>query len=195
MSTTPAPPVLALPEHLPEVSFDIGLGQKYAFVDFDYAKFDQQAEGFEMSPEDRAALSIEVVDVSKYSPVGAFFSGDENTIVLGAGNKANTALAHELQHAADHSHGTLDEQPLRSRIGVKSLPVFYGVVCVDAAVWVTALTGSEVARSVAAGPYLSLATLAIVGTTMWGYRFHPVERRAFKAQKHAEADVVTLLKK
>ncbi len=105
-ATDSSAPLEAPERILPEVSFDIRIGKKYRYVDFDYDAYFQKATEMGMTPEQIAAVSVHFKKPS-YSPLrGGYNRYDKKTEVRMA-RRANKTLVHELKHAADDTKGKL----------------------------------------------------------------------------------------
>ena len=185
-------------ENVPIVSFDINLGKKYQFVDFDYEAFDEEANRLGISDEDKGGLSIEIKrkpSLINYRSRGSYW---ENHISVVSRKKVNQSFSHELKHYADDKVEPLTIDT-RYRIGKFSGYALAGLINAGLL---------ELAIGEMPGPkqdeiFHHADDRRIFGAAMgtaflarlWGYTLNPVEVRARKAAKQSQANIVTLDKR
>lgn len=93
---------------LPEVSFDIGLGQKYSYVDFDYNAYKREVNTMGGTNSDFENAKILFKDRGISLTRGLYSPVDESMVVK-LSSKTNQVLAHETRHYLDHQRGQLDK--------------------------------------------------------------------------------------
>ncbi len=93
---------------LPEVSFDIGLGKKYSYVDFDYNAYQREVNDMGGTRTDFENAKILFKDQGISTTRGSYSPVDES-IVVKLSSKTNQVLAHETRHYIDHQRGQLDK--------------------------------------------------------------------------------------
>ena len=204
-SPDPTEPVInQIPDNAPAVSFDIRLGKKYDFVDFDYDAFNTIADDLGISDDARSSLNV-IVD--KRIPRGLLTLGryisSEKTVRIKANRKANNTAKHELSHAADDANVVEfnNSRYLAGKIGIASM---YGLVYIETlnAIYSTSgLTKALYGDSVAEAAHnfsetgFPIAFVAANAAAIAGYYMHPIERKARQAAKQHQPDMLTLIPK
>jgi hypothetical protein len=93
-------------EVVPEITFDIKLGKRYDYVDFDYAAYDDYLRAKGLSDEDIEGTTIRFKRSRAIIPYhGIYNRWTKKTTVYIGGKKhgrANRVLTHETQHRVDH---------------------------------------------------------------------------------------------
>jgi hypothetical protein len=183
-----------LREHYPVVSVDIGMGKKFRDVSFDYEAFEREADRMGMPIEASSALTIKLPGIRFFKSSRGSYSPRKSLIEAGINRQkqANKTLRHELRHAADDANGSLEIDArhvigsLATRIGG---PVGNGYMLGQA----TELLGKH-PFLVDSLPYRS-TFIVLGGLSVWGYVFHPMERRARKSARQNKEPIITLEKR
>jgi len=180
-----------LPESIPQVSFDIRLGKRTAYVDFDYTAFVIAAYADGVSPEQVEDLSIHF-KAGSFTSLALFskahYDVRKNSMEIAVPrkmerHKLNKIVAHETNHFVDRATRGM---PLRDKVwrGLEgALPIwgiyvsFLGLVdAVHASADYKPELVSNSRWEVIAG-----AAAAVIGGAM--YQLNPAERRARSAEK------------
>lgn len=176
-----------VPDGAPSVSFDIELGKKYSQVNFDYDEFSILADEYGMNAEDRTAIEINVTKPSRI--VGGSYYSIKRQIKVGADKKVNNTFAHELKHASDDFEGKL----ITGKgyiIGSCAMLLFVPSAVISAASSIT-MNYSDFVRDHVHLPVTG-THIGIMAVGLLGYRMHPIERRAFKAGRKQQREIITL---
>ncbi|HWZ65246.1 MAG TPA: hypothetical protein VNX65_00430 [Patescibacteria group bacterium] len=94
----------------PQVTFDIGLGQKVEYIDFDTDIYAEHLRTSGLSDTDIANTSVRFCSDINASNVERYYPGTGRIEVdLGSGRSMNKAVIHGTQHRIDDAHGLLNE--------------------------------------------------------------------------------------
>lgn len=175
-----------IPENATTVSFDVRLGKRYQYIDFDYQAFETEANRLELPSEEWPKLSIHYEGGS-----GGLYEPEKKKIHVGmaAIHGASHTTSHELQHAADDAKGLLECFDTRSRIGAVSrigvlITMVPGIVSVAA----MPFSSSETLAGIEHGTAATLA--AMVAGFIYGAWYHPQETRALHASETSQVSII-----
>lgn len=178
--------VATLPDHYPQVTFDVSLGKKYENVDFDYNSFAEEANRLGVAPEDIDKLSINIG--AKLPGKNGVYYPKNVTIDIAAKKTANKTLSHEIQHFSDDLQGNLifDPRIIIGDIATRaSLPTSLTSLGLSVG-YHARYIGAEITSAGVATCFM------VAGAAIWGYSNHPIEKRAEQAAKDSTAKIITL---
>ena len=181
-------------EVLPEVSFDIDLGRKYSYVDFDYDAYRNQIRSMGGDELDFQQADIRFEDRG-LSVTRGYYSPTTEEIVVAASGRTNTVLAHETQHYLDGRDGLLDRRRaiaanLTSRVSnLATLALF-------ATIGMSALPETNPIGEIgdALIDEVRITQFAAAVTAFYLYYLSPAEMRARQSSRIHTRNVVTLAK-
>lgn len=181
-------------EVLPEVSFDIDLGKKYSYVDFDYDAYHRQVVRMGGDKVDYQEASIRFEDRG-LSLTRGYFSPSTEEIVVATGERTNATLAHETKHYLDGRDGLLDRRRaiaanLSSRVSTLATLALFGTLAMSV-VPETNFIGEFGDAWIDEARIVQFTAAA---TSFYLYYLSPAEMRARQSSRIHTRDIVTLRK-
>lgn len=181
---------------MPQVSFDIRLGEKYSFVDFDYEGFRSlvHSQGGNDEHFEDAKILVGPPKSMGGGLMRGYYSHSDGQIGVGTRKKLNSTLAHEVQHYIDMTTG----EDTGKGVGKGNLSniSLVGFGSINIASQVLELIPIDMVESIGEGVYditLYPMLLATAGYFRY-YHFTKRERRARKAGKqHGYKEIIKLV--
>lgn len=169
--------------NLPHVSFDIRLGKKVQYIDFNYSDYKRSAEALGLTGDDFSKTTV-LVRPNHYRNKGGYHKGNKS-IDVSLDHNVNTHLVHEMKHAADDSE---------KKLGYTAVTAMVNLACASnlpTSILFSAnnLAGGLLGESGFTGPIGWTFAASYIGTGV--YFLRPTEIRARRAAREHRANIIT----
>lgn len=184
-----------VPERLPRVSFDLSLGERFGYIDFDFECYIEYLEERGLSDNH---IYDSALKLNRHSFIrGGIYRPSSDMVetavpYTGSQEKTNGSLRHEIQHKIDHDLGIW-----RLREGLMTLASYISqpasvLTIIPPAFMATESISTSVPYEINRGRAGLIAlNIGMIAIFAGSYYLNPLERRAFRAQKEGEEQFIT----